>query len=424
MKTIRVVGAGLAGCEAAFYLANQGYHVKLYEMRPKVKSPAHHSDLFAELVCSNSLKSKELTNACGLLKEEIRLLGSLLMKVADETMVPSGNALSVSRDDFASRITKIIKTHPRIEIIHEAVTSFSKDEYTIIATGPLTLPPLLNAIAAVIGQKKLAFFDASAPIITKDSIDLSKCYYKSRYDRGTADYLNCPFTEAEYLAFYHALVGAEIAPLHDFDQTYFEGCLPLEVMAKRGIDTLRYGPLKPKGLRKEVADKPYAVLQLRQDNLVNTMYSLVGFQTNLTYEAQRRVFRMIPGLEQAEFVRYGLMHRNSYFHLGAAVKENLALKKSPKLYLAGQLSGVEGYVESMASGLITAIYLDARIRRLKNYALPPETMLAKLLAYVTNAKEEAPMNASFQLVNIKKTERLQFALNSLESLKAYWAYDE
>nr|MCR5491497.1 methylenetetrahydrofolate--tRNA-(uracil(54)-C(5))-methyltransferase (FADH(2)-oxidizing) TrmFO [Bacilli bacterium] len=325
---INVIGAGLAGSEACFYLLNRGYEVHLYERRPQSSDGAHHTDMFGELVCSNSLKSKSLDNACGLLKEEMRIMDSITMQAAAESEVPSGNALSVDRDVFASKITTRLRSFPNLIVHNEEVTTLPEG-VCILATGPLTSESLQQTLSDITGSKGLSFFDASAPIVKKSSIDFTKAYYKSRYEQGDESYINCPFNKEEYTAFVDALVHAEKALLHEFDTKYFESCLPVEVIASRGFETLRHGPLKPFGLSTPEHPKPYAVVQLRQDTLLGDYYNLVGFQTNLTYPEQRRVFTMIPGLENAEFLRYGLMHRNTYFDSPRVLNDDLTLKNAP-----------------------------------------------------------------------------------------------
>lgn len=407
VKTIHVIGGGLAGAEAAYYLLKRGYHVTLHEARPAYKDEAHHTNLFGELVCSNSLKSKALDNACGLLKEEMRHMGSLTMESAALSEVPAGNALSVDRDIFASLNDTKLRSFPNLTVIHEEITSFG-DEPTILATGPLTSPSLLDYLGALLGQKHLSFFDASAPIVAKSSIDFSKAYFKSRYEQGDESYINCPFNREEYFRFIEELTHAEKALLHEFDTKYFEGCLPVEVIASRGVETLRHGPLKPFGLGKEGEPKPYAVVQLRQDTKLGDYFNIVGFQTNLTYPEQRRVFRMIPGLEKAEFLRYGLMHRNAYIHSPTALNEDLSLKAKDNVFVAGQLSGVEGYVESAATGILAAISLDRRLRGLPWLPLSKDTMLGALVDYILHytGKSFEPMNANWALIpNVDKRHR-------------------
>lgn len=416
MQKVNIIGAGLAGSEAAYYLARRGIPVRLFEMRPQKMTPAHHTENFGELVCSNSLKNKNPDNACGLLKLEIDALGSLIMKVSRETSVPSGNALSVDRDLFSQKITELIKKEALIEIINKEVTEIP-DGITIIASGPLTSKDLTKSLQTLIGQNFLNFFDASAPIIEKDSVNMEIAYYKSRYEQGDNSYLNCPFTKEEYEIFYNELINAKLAPLKEFEKNYFSACMPVEVMAKKGIDTLRYGPLKPRGLRRDENHRPYAVLQLRQDNVSGSLYNMVGFQTNLTYAEQRRVFRLIPGLENAEFVRYGLMHRNTYVNAPKVLNKDLTLKNNPDIYIAGQLSGVEGYVESAATGLIAAINVYQKLMNKPAIDFTNKTMIGTLLNYLENANPEdfAPMNANFGIfLGASKHNRDQIANDALE----------
>jgi methylenetetrahydrofolate--tRNA-(uracil-5-)-methyltransferase len=424
MEQVIIIGGGLAGTEAAFFLAEKGIKVKLYEMRPKVNTPAHHSDKLGELVCSNSLKSKELTNACGLLKKEMEIYNSLMMQVAKKVSVPGGNALCVDRELYSEEVTRIITNHQNIEVVHEEVTELTTHVPVIVASGPLTSKKLEEALGKLIDTKFLHFFDASAPIIEKDSINMDIAYYKSRYDQDDDAYINCPFTKEEYYRFYDELINAKIASLHEIDMKYFDACMPIEVLAKRGPKTLRFGPLKPRGLGKDADHKPYAVLQLRQDNVIGTLYNLVGFQTNLTYAEQRRVFRMIPGLEKAEFVRYGLMHRNTFVNAPHVLAIDKSLKGNPNIYIAGQLSGVEGYVESAASGLYVALNIYAKIKGVElNY--PSETMFGSLMHYIHTANPEnfAPMNANFGIIKgATKQNRMEIAEKSLKITKKYKEY--
>ncbi len=415
---INVIGAGLAGVEAAYFLAKKGYQVNLYEQKPLRKSPAHHSDKFGELVCSNSLKSNRLDNACGLLKEELRMLGSLVMEAADKTSVPSGNALSVDREKFSSYITEKIKSEPLITIYEEEVNDFKKG-YNIICTGPLTSESLVAKLQEKIGEDMLFFYDAAAPIIAYDSLDMNICYRKSRYEQGDDSYINCPFDKEQYERFYHELVNAKIASLHEFDKV-FEGCMPIEVMARRGEKTLRFGPLKPMGLEKD-GKRPYAVLQLRQDNASASLYNMVGFQTNLTYEEQRRVFRLIPGMEKAEFYRYGLMHRNTFICAPKILNEDFSLKNDSNIFIGGQLSGVEGYVESSMSGLIAAFYLNRRLENKELIDFPIETMIGSLIRYLmtTSIKHFAPMNANFGLVYNCPKDKNEASSRAIEALKVF-----
>ena len=415
---INVIGAGLAGCECALYLAKRGYKVHLYEQKPLVKSPAHHSSDFAELVCSNSLKSINLDNACGLLKEEMKLIGSIMMEASSFSSVPSGNALSVDRNIFSSYITSKVKEQENIVIHYEEVKEL-KEGINIIATGPLTSPSLSQTLQNMLGEEFLFFFDAAAPIVTKESIDMNIAYKKSRYEQGDDSYINCPFTKEEYELFYNELINGEIAKLHEFDKV-FEGCMPIEVMAKRGEKTLRFGPLKPKGLEKNGVT-PYAVLQLRQDNEEGTLYNLVGFQTNLTFKEQKRIFRLIPGLANAEFVRYGLMHRNTFICAPKYLNKDFSLKGHNNVYVVGQLCGVEGYVESAMSGLLCAIYLDLKLQGKEFVRVPDCSMMGSLINYICNAKIKnfAPMNANFGIMFNVLKDKMMVADRSLISLKEW-----
>ena len=422
MKKVNVIGGGLSGAEACFFLLKKRYEVHLYEKRPIKETGAHHTDLFGELVCSNSLKSNRIDNACGLLKEEMRHMDSITMWAASKSAVPSGNALSVDRDEFAKLITDKLLSFKNL-IVHREDVIVPPDGLTIIATGPLTSDNLASYLAKTIGVDNLFFFDASAPIIEKDSINMDIAYRKARYDQGDDSYINCPFSKEEYDRFYNELINAKLAMLHDFDKNYFEGCMPIEVMAKRGYDTLRYGPLKPKGLQMMDRPKAYAVLQLRQDNLMGNLYNMVGFQTNLTYPEQKRVFHLIPGLENAKFVRYGLMHRNSYICSPIALNENLTLKNNTNLIITGQLSGVEGYVESSAMGILAGI-IAHQILSNQEFVKPPlKTMLGSLYNYVTNAnpKDFSPMNANFGILYNASKDREQCVKTSLEEIQLFWS---
>ena len=422
MKKVNVIGAGLAGVEACYFLLKRGYEVHLYEKRPKVMTPAHTTGLFAEIVCSNSLKSNALDNACGLLKEEMRHMDSLTMKVASETRVPSGNALSVDREAFAGKITAILKQFPNL-IVHEEDVSVPPEGVCIIATGPLTSEGLSNYLSKTIGQESLFFFDASAPIVKKDSIDMNIAYKKARYDQGDDSYINCPFSEDEYKKFYDELVNAELAMVHEIDKNYFSGCMPIEVLAKRGYETMRYGPLKPKGLQMMDRPKFYAVVQLRQDNSFGDLYNIVGFQTNLTFPEQKRVFRMIPGLEHAKFVRYGLMHRNTYICAPIALNKDLSLKNNANLFIAGQLNGVEGYVESAAMGILAAINVSYKLEGKEAPDLPLESVLGSLHNYIIHAdpKNFAPMNANFGILyGATRHNRDETIKKALKSIDEYW----
>lgn len=415
---INIIGAGLAGCEAAYYLANKGYKINLYEQRPLHSTGAHHTDYFGELVCSNSLKNKKLDNACGLLKEEMRLFDSLILEASLHSEVPAGNSLSVDRDVFGEYITNKIKNHPNIKIFIEEVDEL-KDGINIIATGPLTSEKMAKKLSMLLGEEFLYFYDAAAPIIEKDSINMNISYKKSRYDQGDDSYINCPFTKEEYERFYQELIHGQRAKLHEFDRV-FEACMPIEVMATRGEKTLRFGPLKPKGLEHD-GIKPYAVLQLRQDNVSGSLYNMVGFQTNLTYGEQKRIFRMIPGLENAEFVRYGLMHRNTYICAPKHLNKDYSLKNHSNIYVVGQLSGVEGYVESAMSGLLCAVFLDLKLRNIKYDFLPMHTMMASITNYICscNIKNFAPMNANFGIMCDLIKDREEMAKRSLKELNRW-----
>lgn len=399
-KTVNVIGAGLAGSEAAWQLANRGIKVNLFEMRPVKMTPAHHTSQFAELVCSNSLRANTLTNAVGVLKEEMRNLNSLIMQAADESSVPAGGALAVDRHDFAGRITETLKNHENITVVNEEVTEIPEG-ITIIASGPLTSPELSAQIQQLTGEEHLYFYDAAAPIIEKDSIDFEKVYIKSRYDKGEAAYINCPMNEEEFNAFYEALVTAETVPLKEFEkEIFFEGCMPIEVMASRGKKTMLFGPLKPVGLEDpKTGKRPFAVIQLRQDDAAGTLYNLVGFQTHLKWGAQKEVLKLIPGLENAEIVRYGVMHRNTFINSPNVLSATYQLKSRPTLFFAGQMTGVEGYVESAASGLIAGINAARVVLGEEPVEFPAETAMGSMAKYITttNAKNFQPMNANFGL---------------------------
>lgn len=407
MSTINVIGAGLAGCEAAWQAAGRGVKVRLYEMKPQKFSPAHHSRSFAELVCSNSLRSNVTSNAVGLLKEEMRMLGSLVIEAAYATEVPAGSALAVDREKFSAYITEKIKSNPLIEVIEGEVTKIPDDGITVVASGPLTSDALSKDIAERIGGTKLHFFDAAAPIVEFSSINMDVAFFASRYGKGEASYINCPMTKEQYDAFYTALIGAREAELKDFDResqkdlTVFEGCMPVEVMAKRGYETLLFGPLKPVGLPVPSTGKDaFAVVQLRQDNTEGTLYNIVGFQTHLAFGEQKRVFSMIPGLENAEFVRYGVMHRNTYLNSPELLDADYSVKKEPSLFFAGQMTGVEGYVESAASGIVAGINAAMTALELERVIFPRETVIGSMGYYVANGGVGAfqPMNANFGIV--------------------------
>lgn len=391
-----VVGAGLAGVEAAWQLAKRGIEVDLYEMKKHQKSPAHRLETFAELVCSNSLRSDSLENAVGVLKEELRRMDSIVMRAADQTRVPAGSALAVDRELFSATLTGWIKSHPLIRVVEEEVKAVPSAP-AILCTGPLTSPLLYDSLRRWTGEEYLYFFDAAAPIVELDSIDQSVAYFKSRYDKGEATYLNCPMTKDEYDRWYDALIHAETVVPKDFEMKVFEGCMPFEEMAKRGRETLLYGPMKPVGLKTPKGERPYAVVQLRQDNLIGTLYNIVGFQTHLTFPEQKRILRMIPGLQNVEIVRYGVMHRNSFVNAPALLDATYQLKQHEGIYIAGQLSGVEGYVESVGSGLIAGISLARRLRGLEALPFPVESAIGAQAHYIANAEIAMfqPMNVNF-----------------------------
>ena len=440
MRELHIIGAGLAGCEAAWQASRRGVRVKLFEMKPNKYTPAHHTPGFAELVCSNSLRSDSLANAVGLLKEEMRREGSLVMEAADATRVPAGSALAVDRALFSEYITDKIRSSPLIEVVEAECDSVDPDAVTVIATGPLSSEPMADYIANTLGCGALHFFDAAAPIVDFSTINMDVAYFASRYDKGDADYINCPMNEEQYAAFYEALISAEEATLKEFDREsqksikVFEGCMPVEVMARRGVDTLRYGPLKPVGLiDPRVGKEAYAVVQLRRENAAGTMFNLVGFQTHLTFPEQRRVFRMIPGLENAEFLRYGVMHRNTYLNSPGLLQPTYAMQTRPDVFFAGQMTGVEGYVESAGSGLVAGINAAKRVLGEAPTVYPEETMLGAMAAYVSRGGigDFTPMNANFGIVpllgyrvkggksakNEKLAERALAALDAMRSNK-------
>lgn len=424
ISNVTVVGAGLAGCEAAWQCAQRGANVTLYEMKPHKKSPAHKSDLFCELVCSNSLRAEGLQNAIGLLKEELLRMGSLIMECAVKNRVPAGGALAVDREGFAASVTEKIRNHPKITVVEQEITSLEFNEPTVIAAGPLASEKLAQEIVNRFGAG-LSFFDAAAPIVTAESIDMTKAYLASRYDKGTADYINCPMEEEEYDAFYRALTSAETAHLHGFENDkVFEGCIPVEVMAARGYETLLFGPLKPVGLKNPHTGKlPKAVVQLRKDNAASSLYNLVGFQTHLTWPEQQRVFRMIPGLEQAEFVRYGVMHRNTFLNSPTLLTPTYRVRNQENLYFAGQITGVEGYIESASSGFVAG--LNAVEADRLNF--PRQTAIGALAHYVSDPEitDFQPMNINFGLLpslegRVKKKERkAALSARALECLAAF-----
>jgi len=406
-KTINVIGAGLAGCEAAYQAAIRGIKVNLYEMKPNKYTPAHHNPGFAELVCSNSLRSDELSNAIGVLKAELRNLNSIIMEAADATRVPAGSALAVDRERFSDYITQSVKNHPNINVISEEITCINPNEITVVATGPLTSDAMSKYITDELGLSGLHFFDAAAPIVDFETIDMDKAFFASRYNKGDADYINCPMNEEEYKTFYDALISAKEAELHEFDKasqklTVFEGCMPVEVMAKRGYDTLLYGPLKPVGIEHPVTKETYhAVVQLRKENENGTMYNIVGFQTHLTFAEQKRVFSLIPGLENASFLRYGVMHRNTYLDSPKYLTNNYSLKSNGNIYFAGQMTGVEGYIESASSGFVAGINASRRARGLEELDFTDKTVIGSLSHFVNNGGFSGnfqPMNANFGIV--------------------------
>ena len=431
VATVNVIGAGLAGSEAAWQIANRGVKDRLYEMRPVKQTPAHHTENFAELVCTNSLRANQLTNGVGLLKEEMRQLNSVVMQAADKHNVPAGGALAVDRDSFSKAITAAVKNHPNVEVITEEVTSIPSG-LTVVATGPLTSDLLAKEIVKFTGDDGLYFYDAAAPIVAKDSLDMDKVYLKSRYDKGEAAYLNCPMTEEEFTAFHKELVNAEMAELHDFeDEKFFEGCMPIEEMASRGAKTMLFGPLKPVGLEDPKTGKePFAVVQLRQDNAVGDLYNIVGFQTHLKWGEQKRVFSMIPGLENARFVRYGVMHRNTYLRSPEMMTATYQTKARSDLFFAGQMTGVEGYVESAASGLYAGINAARLALGQEPVVFPTETMMGAMAHYITHASKKnfQPINANFgivprlkQKIRDKRERNLQLSQRALTILDAFKA---
>ena len=428
MNHVTVIGAGLAGSECAWQLAQRGVAVTLREMKPEKKTPAHVTDYFAELCCSNSLRGAGLENAVGLLKEELRRLNSLIMRCADATAVPAGGALAVDRDGFARMVTETIFSHPNITMIPGEVTSIPEGDM-VIASGPLTSDPLAEAIAEKLGGgTTLNFFDAAAPLVACDSVDMDSAYFASRYDKGTPDYINCPMTKEEYQAFWQALIAAEEAEVHGFeDKSVFEGCMPVEVMARRGEDTLRFGPLKPRGLiDPKTGKEPYAVVQLRRDNADGSIYNLVGFQTHLKWPEQRRVFTMIPALRNAQFLRYGVMHRNTYLDSPRLLDRYYRLKAEPRIAFAGQMTGVEGYVESCASGFLAGVELARRLNGQTPIDFPAETAIGALGLYVSNGSvgDFQPMNINFGIippldhrVKGKRNKNAELSQRSLEILE-------
>ena len=432
MNQVTVIGAGLAGCEAAYQLSKRGIHVRLYDTKPFKKSPAHHSDKLCEIVCSNSFKANRVNSAAGLLKEEMRTLGSLLLQCADQCAVPAGGALAVDREQFSAMVTQAIENDPHIEIVYEEIEKLPEEGVVIVATGPLTHDALAKDIAAHYGES-LRFFDAAAPIVAADSIDMEHAFYESRYGKGGGeDYLNCPMNKAEYEAFYEALVHAERAPVHEFDvmnPKVYEGCMPIEVMAQRGVDTVRFGPMKPVGLRDpRTGHRPWAVLQLRKENAAGTMYNLVGFQTNLKFGEQKRVFSMIPALNHAEFLRCGVMHRNTFIDSPRILHSDYSDKENKNRFFAGQLTGVEGYMESASSGLLCGINAARVLNDQPTVTLPPTTMMGAMARYISDpfVTDFQPMGANFGILPElahrprDKAERGQaYADRSLADLKQF-----
>ncbi|WP_412838560.1 FADH(2)-oxidizing methylenetetrahydrofolate--tRNA-(uracil(54)-C(5))-methyltransferase TrmFO [Bacillus paranthracis] len=428
-QVVNVIGAGLAGSEAAYQIAKRGVQARLYEMRPVKQTPAHHTDKFAELVCSNSLRANTLTNAVGVIKEEMRLMDSVIIRAADECSVPAGGALAVDRHEFAAKVTEYVKNHPNVTVVNEEITEIPEGP-TVIATGPLTSPDLSAQLKELTGEDYFYFYDAAAPIVEKDSIDMNKVYLKSRYDKGEAAYLNCPMTEEEFDRFYEALIAAETVPLKEFEkEIFFEGCMPVEVMASRGRQTLVFGPMKPVGLEDPKTGKtPYAVVQLRQDDAAGTLYNIVGFQTHLKWGPQKEVLQLIPGLENAEIVRYGVMHRNTFINSPNLLRPTYQYKQRDDLFFAGQMTGVEGYVESAASGLLAGINAARLVKGEEPVVLPPVTAMGSMANYITatNAKNFQPMNANFGLFAPlekkikKKAERNEaYAARALETIRNF-----
>jgi len=422
--TVTVIGAGLAGVEASYQLTKRGIPVRLYEMKKQKKSPAHKLDSFAELVCSNSLRSDAIENAVGLLKEELRMLDSLVMRAAEATKVPAGSSLAVDRQAFSDYLTHATKNNPLIEVIDEEVTEIPSG-FVIIATGPLTSDPLFASLKKMTGEDTLYFFDAAAPIVEFESINMNIAYFKSRYDKGEATYINCPMTRAEYDHWYEELMNAETVKPKDFEMKVFEGCMPFEEMARRGKETLLFGPMKPVGLEKAPGERPYAVVQLRQDNLAASMYNIVGFQTHLTFPEQQRILRMIPGLENAKIVRYGVMHKNTFINAPKIINEHYQVKSNPQVFIAGQLSGVEGYVESTGSGLLAAINMARLVKNKPLLDFPVVTALGSQAYYIshTNPVNFQPMNVNHGIFppiegrHSKKDKKMLFSTRSIQAIK-------
>lgn len=429
-SSISVIGAGLAGCEAAWQIANQGIKVNLFEMRPHKLTPAHKTDLFGELVCSNSLRGAGLENAVGLLKEELKICNSIFMECAIENRIPAGGALAVDRENFARCLTKKVSEHPLIRIIRQEVTHFEEDTHYVIASGPLTGGVLAETIKKLTGEDYFYFYDAAAPILTADSLNFEKVFWASRYNKGEADYLNCPMTKEEYEKFYFELINAQVHPLKNHEkQIFFEGCMPIEEMASRGKDTMRFGPLKPVGIiDPKTNQQPYALVQLRKDNKEGTLLNIVGFQTRLKWGEQKRVFSLIPGLENAEFVRYGVMHRNTFINSPKVLLPTGQLKEQPNIFFAGQITGVEGYVESAAGGLIAGLNAARKLLGREPLVFPADTALGSLMGYITSADSKSfqPMNINFGLlpplpkpIKNKREKNLQISMRALESLRIF-----
>ena len=428
MEKVNVIGAGLAGVEAVHQLVRRGIPVRLYEMRPVKMTDAHKSEYFAELVCSNSLRADGLNNAVGVLKEEMRMNDSLIIKFAREHQVPAGGSLAVDREGFAKAITEYISSHPLVEVIHEEVTQIPEGP-TIIDSGPLTSEPFSNAIKELLHEDYFYFYDAAAPIVTKDSIDFDKAYYKSRYDKGDAEYINCPMTEEEFDAFYDALMQAEVVKPKDFEEIFFEGCMPFEEMARRGKQTLLFGPMKPVGLEKDGGKRSHAVVQLRQDNAVGSLYNIVGFQTHLKWGEQDRIIHMIPGLENAKIVRYGVMHRNCFICSPRYLKQTYQYIDRDDLFFAGQMTGVEGYVESAQSGMVAGMNMARYLNQQSLLVFPRETVMGSLAYYITHGDEShfQPMKANFGILpdlatRVKKKEKKQaYATRAIDTMKEFLA---
>lgn len=434
MGKIKVIGAGLAGCEAAWQIAKRGIKVDLYEMKPKKYSPAHKSPLLCELVCSNSLKGNDITSAAGLLKEELRRLGSLVLNCAEKCRVPAGGALAVDRHLFSKMVTEKIKSSENINLIEEEIKNIDENCTTVIATGPLTSDFFAYYLSEFCGGS-LSFFDAAAPIITAESIDMSSAFFACRYKKGEDDYLNCPLDESEYKLFHEQLINADRAPVKDFDVVspkVYEGCMPIEVLASRGLDSMRYGPMKPVGIYDKNGKRPYAVVQLRKENLEGSLYNMVGFQTNLKFGEQKRVFGLIPALKNAEFIRYGVMHRNTFLDSPRLLNPDYSMKKNKKIFFAGQISGTEGYIESVSSGLVAGINATRCTKGKENIIFSKKTMIGALASYISNEniKDFQPMGANFGIISDleekvkdKKIKRTKIAERSLKLIEEVMFYE-